>query len=95
MRAYEVMFVVRPDLEQEQFEAVVQRFSDQIGSGGGQVEKTDIWGKRRLAYPIKHFEEGFYVLVNFQADNPIIDELDRTMSIADDIIRFKILRRVA
>ncbi len=95
MRAYEIMFVIRPDLEQEQLESVIQRYSDQINTGGGQVEKTDVWGKRRLAYPIKHFEEGFYVLVNFQADVPVIDELDRTMSISDEIIRFKILRRVA
>ncbi len=95
MRAYEIMFVVRPDLEQEKFEAVIQRYADQINTGGGQVEKTDVWGKRRLAYPIKHFEEGFYVLVNFSADVPVIDELDRTMSISDEIIRFKILRRVA
>ncbi|MHB8779947.1 MAG: 30S ribosomal protein S6 [Candidatus Geothermincolia bacterium] len=93
MRAYEVMFVIRPDLEQEQDDAVVKRFSDQIERDGGKLVKTDIWGKRRLAYPIKHFEDGYYALVAFDAENPVIEELNRTMTISDDIIRFKIMRR--
>jgi small subunit ribosomal protein S6 len=93
MRAYEVMFVIRPELEQEQNEAVIKRFSDQIVKDGGKLGKTDIWGRRRLAYVINHYEEGFYVLVEFDGDNAVIDELTRTMTISDDIIRFKIHRR--
>ena len=95
MRAYEVMYIIRPDMEQEDCDSVIKRFSEQIEKDGGKIGQMDVWGKRRLAYPIKHFEEGYYILCDFEGDNRTIDELTRTMTMADDIIRFKILRKEA
>lgn len=92
MRNYELMYISRPDLEAEQQETLLNRFSNLIGSGGGEVTRVDVWGKRKLAYPIKHQIDGYYVVMDFKADNAIIGELDRVMSITDEILRFKIFR---
>ena len=68
MRKYETLYVLQPTLDEEAVKALVERFSTLITEQGGQVEKIDQWGKRKLAYPIKDFREGYYVLMNFSAD---------------------------
>ena len=92
MRAYEVMYIVKP-VEEEAFEAVVAKFDALISNNGGEVEKTDRWGKKRLAYEIQDFAEGQYVLVNFKANPDTVAELDRVMRITDDILRHMIISK--
>lgn len=91
MRKYEIMFIVKP-LEEEATNAVITKFENLINNNGGQVEKIDRWGKKRLAYIVKDFAEGFYVLVNFTSVPETILELDRIMKITEDILKFMIIR---
>lgn len=92
MRAYEVMYIVKP-VEEEAFDAVVKKFDNLIAANGGAIEKTDRWGKKRLAYEIQDLSEGLYVLVNFQAEPACVKELDRVMKITDEILRHMIIRK--
>ncbi|QQE74440.1 30S ribosomal protein S6 [Brevibacillus composti] len=92
MRQYEVMYVLRPDLEEEKIKANVARYSDVITSFGGEITKLQEMGKRRLAYEIQKFREGYYVLMNFKSNADAVAEADRLMKINDDIIRFLFIR---
>lgn len=94
MRKYEVMYIIRPDVEQENVQALVEKFNGII-SNGGEVTKTDVIGKRRLAYEINKIRDGYYVLVHFNATPEVVNELDRVMKIADEVIRTLIVRDVA
>lgn len=95
MRKYEVMYILRPELEQEQVQAAVDKFSGIITNGGGEISKQDLIGKRRLAYEINKIRDGYYVLVNFTATTEVINELDRIMKISDEVIRSLITKDVA
>lgn len=86
------MYIVKP-IEEDAFKAVVAKFDKLITANGGNVEKTDCWGKRRLAYEIQNLNEGLYVLVTFQADAAAVKELDRVMRITDEVLRHMIIRK--
>ena len=90
MRDYELMLISRAELEEEQQQALLDKATGLIAEYGGTVDRADVWGKRHLAYPIKHQADGYYTVVNFQGDNPCITELDRVLSINDEVLRFKI-----
>ncbi|AIQ50073.1 MULTISPECIES: 30S ribosomal protein S6 [Bacillales] len=94
MRKYEVMYIIRPDIEQEAVQAAVEKFQGII-SNGGEITKHDVQGKRRLAYEIKKFRDGVYVLVNFTAEPAVVTELERIMKISDEVIRYLITNDVA
>ncbi|MHA0857557.1 30S ribosomal protein S6 [Paenibacillus sp. CMAA1364] len=94
MRKYEVMYIIRPDIEQDAVTAAVEKFQGII-SNGGEITKHDVMGKRRLAYEIKKFNDGTFVLVNFNGTPEVINELERLMKISDDIIRYLITNDVA
>lgn len=94
MRKYEVMYIIRPDIEQDAVQAAVEKFQGII-SNGGEITKHDVMGKRRLAYEIKKFNDGTFVLVNFNGTPEVINELERLMKISDDIIRYLITNDVA
>lgn len=94
MRKYEVMYIIRPDIEQEAVQAAVDKFQGII-SNGGEITKHDVMGKRRLAYEIKKFRDGVFVLVNFNATPEVITELERLMKISDEVIRYLITNDVA
>ena len=91
-KTYEIMYIVKP-IEEDAFKAVVAKFDTLITVNGGKVEKTDCWGKRRLAYEIQDLNEGIYVLVTFQADAAAVKELDRVMRITDEVLRHMIIRK--
>jgi len=95
VRKYEVMYIIRPDVEQEVVEATVEKFNAIITNGGGEITKHDVLGKKRLAYEIKKFRDGYYVLTQFTADSAVVNELDRVMKITDEIIRHLVVRDVA
>lgn len=90
MRKYEVMYILRPDLEEEAVQAAVEKYKAII-ENGGTITKEDVMGKRRLAYEINKFLDGVYVLVNFEAAPEVVKELDRLMKISDDVIRYLIV----
>ncbi|MBW4084826.1 30S ribosomal protein S6 [Paenibacillus sp. S150] len=94
MRKYEVMYIIRPDIEQEAVQAAVEKFQGII-SNGGEITKHDVQGKRRLAYEIKKFRDGVYILVNFNAEPAVVTELERIMKISDEVIRYLITNDVA
>jgi len=94
MRKYELMYIIRPDIETEAVEAAVAKFQGIINNGG-EIAKHDVMGKRRLAYEINKFREGTYVLVKFNGTSDIVNELDRVLRISDEVIRHMITQDVA
>lgn len=92
MRKYEVVFVLRPDLDEEKNTAVIEKFSDLVISQGGEIIKLDKWGKRRLAYEVKDCREGFYVVLHINAESKVSSELDRVFKITDEVLRHIIIR---
>lgn len=92
MASYEVMYVLAPNLEEEAYAALSQRVNDVIAENGGQVQKVDTWGKRRLAYEIKKFREGYYTVVYFTGPAACVKELDRVLKITESVIRHLIVR---
>ncbi|MFM9331346.1 30S ribosomal protein S6 [Paenibacillus mesotrionivorans] len=95
MRKYEVMYILRSELEQEAVQTTVEKFANIITSNGGEITKSDLMGKRRLAYEINKMRDGFYVLVHFNAEPAVVLELDRVLKISDEVIRFLIVNDVA
>lgn len=94
MRKYEVMYIIRPDVDEEAMKSAVEKFQTII-TNGGEVTKSDVMGKRRLAYEINKFRDGYYVLVNFNAEPAVVAELERVMKISDEVIRYLITNDVA
>ena len=92
MHPYELLYILKPELADETREALIARFSGLITGAGGTVDKSDEWGKRRLAYPIQFLSEGYYVLVNFTAPAELIRELERNLRISEDVLRFLVTR---
>ncbi|ARJ50933.1 30S ribosomal protein S6 [Staphylococcus lutrae] len=93
MRTYEVMYIVRPNIEEDARKAVVERFNGILASEGSEVLEAKDWGKRRLAYEIEDFKDGYYNIVRLQSDNnKATDEFQRLAKINDDIIRFIVVR---
>ena len=90
MKNYELVYVVRPNAEDEVKEAVLTKIQEVI-SANGEVEKVDTWGNKKLAYPIAKFTEGLYVLVNFKASADLPKELDRNLKINENVIRHMIV----
>ena len=90
MKNQELVYVVRPNAEDEVKEAVLNKIQEVI-SANGEVEKVDTWGNRKLAYQIAKFSEGFYVLVNFKASADLPKELDRNLKINENVIRHMIV----
>lgn len=95
MRKYEVMYIIRPDVEQEVVDATVEKFNAIITTGGGEITKHEVIGKKRLAYEINKIRDGIYVLTNFTADSEVVKELDRVIKITDEVIRHLIVRDAA
>ena len=90
MKNYELVYVVRPNAEDEVKEAVLNKIQEVV-SVNGEVEKVDTWGNKKLAYPIAKFTEGHYVLVNFAAGVEVPKELDRNLKINENVIRHMIV----
>lgn len=92
MREYELMYISRPKLDSDQQEALQERVTGLITRDGGEITGVDVWGRRRLGYPIDHETEGHYVVLNFKGEEGIVREVNRILSISDDFLRSKILR---
>lgn len=95
MRDYEVMTIHRPDLGEDDVEARVADLESHLSGQGATVAGRDLWGKRRFAYEIDHLSEGYYSVVTFQAEAAAVDSLDRLLTLADEVVRHKIVRKDA
>jgi small subunit ribosomal protein S6 len=93
MRPYEVMIIIDPGLDDDVIRAEVDRAVELIRSRGGTLGRVDRWGRRRLAYEIAHKREGYYVLLEAVAEPSVMAELDRTLHLADAVIRHKVIRQ--
>lgn len=92
MNKYEVVYIIDPAVEEEARKELIAKFNSLITENGGSVDKVEEWGKRRLAYAIDYKTEGYYVLVNFQAESELPKELERNLQISDSIIRYQVIR---
>jgi small subunit ribosomal protein S6 len=92
MRPYEVVVILEPSLEESEVQAIVNRSTEQLQAGGASVNKVDKWGKRRFAYEVAKRTEGFYVLLDVSSEPAPMAELDRSLRLADDVLRHKIVR---
>ncbi len=92
MRTYEVMTIHRPELADTDVETHVGEIRTFLEGKGATITSTDMWGKRRLAYEIEHLNEGYYTVVTFESDTELIDEVDRMLSLADPVLRHKVIR---
>ncbi|MGE6630712.1 30S ribosomal protein S6 [Bacillus sp. NPDC077027] len=92
MRKYEVMYIIRPSVDDETKQAVIERFNNVLTSNGAEITGTKDWGKRRLAYEINDFRDGFYQIVHIQSEAVAVQEFDRLAKISDDIIRHIVVK---
>lgn len=93
MRDYELLYIIKTEVGEEQTQAVTDRYNGILEGEGATVEKVDKWGKRKLAYTIdKKYTDGFYVLVNFKGEANAVDEVDRLMKIDENLLRHMITR---
>jgi small subunit ribosomal protein S6 len=94
VRRYELMLVLRPDAPDEKASAVIDRTTRYVVASGGQIVKVAPWGRRRLAYPIDRHREGSYHIVVFEAPAEAIAELERSLQITEEVIRYLVTRAV-
>ena len=90
--SYETLFVIDPDLTEDAYRAMVEKFTKLITDNGGEIESVDEWGKRRLAYPINDKPDGCYVLVNFKSEPSLPVEMERIFGITEGIYRSIVIR---
>ncbi len=92
MRKYEVMYIIRPNIEDEAKKALVERFNGILTDNGAEITEAKDWGKRRLAYEINDFRDGYYQLLNVQAGSAAVEEFTRLAKISEDIIRYIVVK---
>ena len=92
MNKYESVIIINPNVDEEGIKALISRFSDLINTDG-KVEKVDELGKRKLAYDVKKFKEGFYAVFYFEANTDLISELERNYRITDEVIKFMTVKQ--
>jgi small subunit ribosomal protein S6 len=90
---YEAMYIIDAIIEEEARKGIVEKFSAIVTDNGGTITSIDDWGKRRLAYPIEKKNEGYYVLMHFEAAPELPRELERNLQISEDIMRYLVIRR--
>ena len=87
--------ILPPESDEQVVSSVVERISQPVSASGGKVERIDRWGRKRLAYEIARHQEGYYLLVDVSAEPESMREVDRVLSLADDVLRFKALVKAA
>lgn len=92
MRKYEIMYIIQPTVEEDDKKALIARFDDVLTTNGAEIIESKEWGKRRLAYEINDFREGFYQLVTLNAEEQALEEFKRLANINENIIRHMAIR---
>ena len=93
LRDYEILYIVRPELDEERLNEAIATVNRLIENLGGKSQKTDIWGRRRLAYEVRHLREGQYVLTDFQVEPASVPEMEATLKISETVFRHLIVRK--
>lgn len=91
-RTYEVMYIVRPDVEEADLDKLIEGFNLVVTNGGGEVTNVEKWGRRRLAYLVRKFQDGIYILMFISADGPLVAELERRLRVTEPVIKFITVR---
>ena len=91
-RTYEIMFIVRPDVEEAELDKLSEGFSANVTNGGGEVKSVEKMGRRRLAYTVRKFNDGFYILLNVAAAGSLITEIERRLRVSEQVIKFITVR---
>ena len=91
MRTYEALYIIRPDWPEEDIQTVADSVAKLVTDNGGAIVRSEIWGKRKLAYEVKKHTEGVYVLLRFEADHAVIPKLENLFRLSETIIRFLVV----
>jgi len=91
-RTYEIMFIVRPDVEEADLDKLIEGFSANVTNGGGEIKTVEKMGRRRLAYTVRKFNDGFYVLLTIAAAGSLIAEIERRLRVSEQVIKFITVR---
>jgi small subunit ribosomal protein S6 len=92
-RDYELGFILNPEVSEEQTSAILERIEKIVKNYDGQVVKVNQWGRRRLAYPIEHHRDGYYVFIDMILTPETVNELDRTLKVSEEVMRHLVKRR--
>jgi len=92
-RDYELGFIVNPEVSEEQTGALLERIEQIVTNHDGQVVRVNQWGRRRMAYPIEHHRDGFYIFIDMILTPETVFELDRTLKVTEEVLRHMIIRR--
>lgn len=87
-RTYEIMFIVRPDIQDEELDKLIEGFESNVTNGGGRVKSTEKLGRRKLAYLVKKFNDGNYVLLTIEAEGSLVGEIERRLRVSEPVIKF-------
>ena len=94
MRIYEVLFIIRPDVPEEELDGIVEPLKSVVTTAGGAIDKVDKWGKRRLAYRVQKYRDGYYMLLQLSTENTVdtVKEVERRLRVSDTVIKFITVR---
>jgi small subunit ribosomal protein S6 len=92
MRKYETIFILDPDLEEEQAQSAIEKVKGIISQNNGEILKSEDWGKRKLAYQVKKKTKGHYILLHFIGSPTLVSELERNFRVMDAVIKFQSIR---
>ena len=91
-RTYEIMFILRPDIEEAEIDKIVETFTGYVTQGGGAIRQTEKMGRRRLAYTVRRFNDGFYILLIVESPASLIHEIERRLRVSEQVIKFITVR---
>jgi small subunit ribosomal protein S6 len=91
-RLYEVMFIVRPDVVDEELDKLIAGFETTVTTGGGVIKSSEKWGRRKLAYTVRKFNDGNYVLLTIEANGAVVAELERRLRVTEPVIKYITVR---
>jgi len=91
-RIYELMFIVRPDMPEEDLDKLISNVEAQVGNAGGTVKHVERMGKRRLAYIVRKFQDGMYVLITLEGEGGMVKEVERRLRVTEPVIKFMTVR---
>lgn len=94
MKSYDLVYIIRPDLEAEALQAVIERMNQRIVDQGGTVEAVDVWGRKRMTYAVRKYREGVFVHTRFALDPRRVEEIRRAAALTEDVLRATITNAV-
>ncbi len=92
MRIYESVFILRPDMPDDEVDKFIGQMESVVTGNGGAIQKTDKWGRRRLAYQVRKYREGQYVIVTMECEPPVVHEFERVLKVSEPVIKFQTVR---